>query len=512
MSKVTNCITSYICKLDFMGFNPQLKIEGESSFKTIFGGLISISIFLLTFAGIIYFGKELFNKREPIALISYIDYDKVGPFKMDNENYNFFVAVEYANYTYYVDPTVFNFIAYQNVIKYDKDGTQNFNSRQLEIDLCNKYYKSNDDINSDVQGLVDIDRFYCLKPGQAEIEGYWGSGYIHSYVGIQLNRCVNSTENNNMCKSNEEIDSITQGGIINMFAKNTLTDLNNLENPVKTHYEDIYYGLNVDITITINMNLRPLEFTSDTGLIFEDNIYISSAYFDSNHVLYFGKRGEIIADVIFQGYALGQRIKRNYSKLQDILTKLGGLTKSLMVIGSFLVESSSKILYYAKFTRSKLINAQSNDEKKDLDDFIKVQKVNNYIIPNIDVDKNKVCEEKYNNTSNMKLKIKEEKQKIEKLKVDLHPKAKIRPNHSVISKVPSFCNKLKTFIFVLFSCKKDMLTSLIISTREKINSELSLESILERNAKISFIFEELCSNKIINKDLFLGFEIEESNK
>jgi hypothetical protein len=57
----------------------------------------------------------------------------------------------------------------------------------------------------------------------------------------------------------------------------------------------------------------------------------------------------LIASISVGTYRLGESVKRSYSKIQDILTKFGGLAKSLMMIASFLVTYTSKVEYQLDF-------------------------------------------------------------------------------------------------------------------------------------------------------------------
>ena len=63
------------------------------------------------------------------------DYDTVGPFKLNNEEFEIYSAIEFENYTYYNNPQVFKFEAYEETIVENK-GIQSYSSKKLEINQC----------------------------------------------------------------------------------------------------------------------------------------------------------------------------------------------------------------------------------------------------------------------------------------------------------------------------------------------------------------------------------------
>ena len=268
-----------ILYFDILSPPPQLRVNTKTSYETIFGGLISILIILVTITANFYFGSQLINKNEPVAVISAKDYEDMD-FGINTKEFNIFFAVEDAKYNYYNDPTIFNFTAYHKNITLDSEGKIVYEYRDLEIKTCENYYSS----SSNLKEGLDRSIFYCLKPDQVRVQGYWGYK-VNSFVGVVLNRCQNTTENNNHCKPIEEINAKILGGVIDIHSQNNILDVNNLNTPLRNIYDNIFYSMNPTFTFTLFIALRRIEFVTDLGFILQDFKTIST-YFPESRIFF----------------------------------------------------------------------------------------------------------------------------------------------------------------------------------------------------------------------------------
>ena len=330
-------IISKIKKADVLAEAPKLKVNNSSSYQTFIGGLISLSLIFLSIIGSLYFGKELYNKDNPIIIDSISDFDEITPLYLNNSAFEFYFVVEYDNYTYYNNPKVFQFRAYEERI-IQIEGVQNLYSRELEMQPCKTYYSK-----SELNNKIDTDLFYCIKPNSTHIEGFWGNT-INQYIRIKLFKCSNTT--NITCLPIEAIDKSIEGGILGLYVKNSILKLKDYDNPVFYSFDDLYYSLNTEFIFTLSINLKHLLFQNDIGYLFENIQEVKGFYLDHPKLLYFGKRGDLLADITFQFTRRGNLINRQYLKIQDVLTKIGGLIKALMIIGNFVAVNLSNIAFY----------------------------------------------------------------------------------------------------------------------------------------------------------------------
>ena len=138
-----NCISKFIHLLDIIGTKPKMKVGTDSRHTSLLGGILCFFLYILMFMGLLYFGRDLVEKNDPITSMS-TDYD-VTPrrFNLTNDVFDFWVGLEDSSYDYYIDPTIYN-IHTTLAIKLttvDKDGTLKFDystSRTLEMIRCNE--------------------------------------------------------------------------------------------------------------------------------------------------------------------------------------------------------------------------------------------------------------------------------------------------------------------------------------------------------------------------------------
>ena len=452
------CILNNIVALDLLTSPPQLKVNKNTAYKTLIGGFLTIIIYCLTVIGISYFGSELFLKNEPFVVSSDKDFDKVGPFNIKVDSFYFYIAVQDIDYFFFSDPTIFELSAIYQLWWYE-NGQQNSLYNPVEISLCNKYFNNTSELHLK-RDLIDLNKFYCVKPNTYSIEGFWG-GLINGFISIELNKCFNTTQNNNHCKSQDIIDSKIEGGQINIIAETYNMHYNNYDNPVVKSYKDIYYSINNDFTINMFISLQSLNFENDGGFIPQNIELVSTYYIEDPLVLYYGNRGNLLARVDIQGLPLGKQIKRSYSKFQDVLTKIGGLLKSFSVIGSFIAKLVSRVQFYNDYlfnlsTRDNEIQKKLPSPKKKLE-----------IIRNIN--------NQTQNKSNLNL----HKQKIE----DLNSIVVYNFSHISINKSKElylFKNQIKDFLLQSLICYKSDIRARKKLLLRKINHVLSIESILEK--------------------------------
>lgn len=332
---------SLLLSFDLMTNSPNLKIEGKNCYRTAIGGMMNLILTVLSIIGVIYFGKALVVKSEPLVVQSSMEGKTVGPFPIQVDEFNIYMGIEFPNFTYYVNDRIYSINATLEVYRFDKTKGQTYEIKLLDFGICSKYYN-----DSSAKNNFDLNYFWCFAPNQAQIQGYWGSE-ITSIAKFYISKCSNSTENNNHCLPNEEINNYIQGGILSMFTTNSFLNLNDAENPVEVKLQNWYNSLNIDFTYDYFYSVKELAFEDDKGFLLQDINVKSYFYFENPLILYYGKRDDLLATINLQGYRFGTRIQRSYTKIQDVLTKIGGLLKAITLIASFIANLSSHSKFYS---------------------------------------------------------------------------------------------------------------------------------------------------------------------
>lgn len=350
-----------LSKCDFMGFSPNLFIHSEDSYKSPLTGLLSIIIAIVSILCTGYFGLELLQKKIPTVLVASDLYEDFGPLPMSNKGYLFLFAMEFKNYTYYSDPTIFQVTAYSEVATNYLNSTTGqvetkYSGKNLKMDLCSKFYTDDDIVEKNMK--LPLEKFYCLEPGQFNVTGFWASKGPYSYVRINFDKCRNSTESNITCRPTEEIEELVQGGYISIKFSNTDVDQINFENPINRVLYDDYNLLNSGSSLEYAIQIQKLYFQSDNGLVLQDKKYYEGV---NNDIKIFTKiaKTEKIFSAVFQGSPTGKTYKRSYTKFQNVMTEIGGFIKFVMIIGNFLSFTFSENLFFANYVYDKIKDTNS---------------------------------------------------------------------------------------------------------------------------------------------------------
>jgi len=272
-----------------------------------------------------------------------------GPYELSRKSQiQFFIGLEYANFTYYYDESIFNVYAEETTVEYlEVNGTtvQTLKTREIRLRKCSEIYSNNDVDEKNLN--IPLDLFVCVDPSEkAQIQGFWGSKVSKS-LKVKLQKCQNSTLSNNLlsianatnvpnkakCRSKAEIDRTIQNGVLSVYTSDYLVNQKNFTSPTNKYFRDVYNYLSANDGLIYVIDYSDFLFKSDTGFLIPSytnwNIPMVS---DIKNSYSFGE-SQMFAFINFQGFKLAESYQRSYSKIQDILTKVGGLIKALTLIG-----------------------------------------------------------------------------------------------------------------------------------------------------------------------------------
>ena len=108
---------------------------------------------------------------------------------------------------------------------------------------------------------------FCPEKGNFSLEGYWDEK-ITRYVQILVFPCKNDTKNNNFCKSLEEIHLFFQNKFFSIYYSDTITNVNNYENPIQGTFKTIYFPLDSHTSKNMHMEFKKVHLVSDDGIFF----------------------------------------------------------------------------------------------------------------------------------------------------------------------------------------------------------------------------------------------------
>ena len=315
-------------------FNKSEKIS------TLNGKLITITIigFLIYFAS----NSDLFQKINPQILSKDIKVDKRPTFFFDKSNFTFSVGLADSANNFMIDPAIYEL----SLVIFQQTGGYEPIIQKYPLILCQK---KDFVLHPDQFEKQNLNGTYCLPDITLKIEGFWNEDTI-SYIYVDLNKCVNSSMNNNSCRTSEEINNFIELAYIDIYLENSYLDLTNFSEPFKQQLSIFYQKIDINLYKSIEFYLTSAIIRTDYGWFFEafefeNNYYISNYLTDVGYYLEL----ECLYSISIYSSDETNQITRKYQKLQDVLAQFGGVCNLLMIFGFFLskLENSFNFSYEA---------------------------------------------------------------------------------------------------------------------------------------------------------------------
>ena len=303
----------------------------------------SYSSFILTFAYIIFSLIIFFVYA--IMVIKKIDYrinesiyfsEEIPEINVNNKLLYFAFGVEDPiNTNTIVDESIYNIkVEYFDRIR--KNGTwTSRNHKNLTISKCDeknsglfyeKFLKNKHSNDS-----------YCINDFNLTLAG--GVTYDRlAYIKIKVYPCVNKSENNFFCKSQKEIDYYLSTGIFSILTKDTGFNSSDINDPTTPIFKDLYFTIGKNFMNQYIIKFDITEIQTDKGLFFNRintekylkfnkgelniNLRDEREYYQGNHV----------AEIHIRLSESIRILKRNYIKMTDILSTVGGYMQLIYII------------------------------------------------------------------------------------------------------------------------------------------------------------------------------------
>ena len=249
--------------------------------------------------------------------------------------------------------------------------------KDLEFEKCIV-----DNFGKNYQNLFeenDLSNSYCLKDFNFNLtlEGNYKYERM-SYIKIRIFPCINSTKNKFKCKSQKEIDHYLTNGYFSIKLKDFGLNPLNYSSPVVPILKSLFTTIDKKLHKKKILNFRLSEIHTDTGLINEKinkKKYIhfmteteNFTFRDKNDFL-----GKSIISVVLKLDEVVFIHKRNYTKLSEMFSKIGGfmqiINTSFLLISSLINNLNSEL---------KIINKIFDFNIKEKKMILKLQSLNPY--------------------------------------------------------------------------------------------------------------------------------------
>lgn len=322
----------YISNLDFLGSTHSLTINKNPIFQNYFGGLISILVIISTVSSAIYFGKDIWERKNSIVNTSFEGDPSPSQLKLDKERWDFFFGLQYKN-KLFIDDSIYT--VKSRLFTYTSE--KGFEFQDFKTEACTE--KSFTEKTFFLFNEYNFKGGRCISHNQTTeiMINKLGGQDDFKYIDISLYPCKNSSTNNTnstVCKSKDVIDDYLKIGVFDVYTI-YYNIQNQFLNPHKAAiYNDFYPVSSARFTHSI-IFLSHSIVKSDVGWLMEE--LIEERGFNINRIKsnLYTKPEDDLRFVRFQ-FQLGNTIaiySRKYMKLQELCAQIGGITKFLVLLG-----------------------------------------------------------------------------------------------------------------------------------------------------------------------------------
>ena len=388
-------------------FSPEIKLKiqnGQSNFKTQFGGVLSLLCFISVFAAVFYFFLRFINRKDATIITNE---ELTNQVKIENFNqYPFMIRLTNSYSVPIKDPYKYYefYMSYMWTVKNKTEsGFSNvIMLEHIDLQICdiNNSIHFNENYKYLFENYTDINTFLCPNyKKNYTVSGLYGDVNFYSYMHFHLRACQKESSGNR-CYDPETINSTLTTSYLEFRTVNY--EVNTLKvNPKNL----LVLGERIFVSNTVYkriwMYYKSLNFTSDFGYVFEnyetDNFFQVSRYeFETD------MRNSSKAPIpyTFLGLTIINdkstlKFRKTYMKFQNMLANIGGIINGILIIGfllnyiisvklfnSFLINHIPEIKYQVFHNFSENLEYDSknfiNSKKSAMD---KVDK-NNYLNSN----------------------------------------------------------------------------------------------------------------------------------
>jgi hypothetical protein len=350
--------------IDSLSPKPHLFIKDQIRYKSNTGAILTLIAFISTLVLSLYFLIAYIQKKD----LNIIWYKEGKDFQPVIDLNNKLFAVRFRDtYLKPLDPRIASIqVTYWHML----NNTRSI--QYLPLELCGQ---------SKLFPDLDYSTFQCLKPDVGTNLTIWADplNQRRAFINIYLVTCKNSTENNNFCYSQTEIETRLKS--LNMFfdyyiSKSTI-DHYDSENPLQDGFYLNTFKITYDFFYTYYEYLKEVIYVTDNGKVFEDlNTYTGFEYdentsFNVPSLIQSTKTiidGSFTIIQILSNERYADKYRRTYPKLQSVVASIGGVIELIWFCGRMICELITPAMMYLDIAHNFVDFSKSCDKspKKNL--------------------------------------------------------------------------------------------------------------------------------------------------
>ena len=349
-------------KLDMLSPPITLYFKEDKEHSSIFSGILTLIAYILVFISGVYYALDFINKESPKAYFFNRYIEDAGTFPLNSSSmFNFIQIVDTrTNEEVPFDFQVFRAIGFDDV--YYEEYMANPNILE-EKDHWVYGYCNNSSDTKGIGYLIDF-KYYeqsaCIrKYYDKNTKKYYNTGEEgfrwpiikkgcsnpeRTYYGLILQRCDKAPDllqkQGTECKSESQITEYLSKVSLKYELIDHYADMLNYKMPFTKYFYEVTSAIANGIYIVNHLNFNPANMLTHNGIIFDNQVSERSYFFTQNekHTV---DQASLPEGQSLNGCLIGiyfwmqntlQYYERNYDRLQDVLSDIGGISSIVLTI------------------------------------------------------------------------------------------------------------------------------------------------------------------------------------
>ena len=349
-------LQSKLSTINFYGINFQMRYKKEILFSSCIGILFScITLICLIFLIIKYF-IELIQYSNFRVIPNIKDLDRNSSINFTNSPIMLGLS-DNNGIPFELNKKVFNIIMIRQTVfslinENDTFIGLNRIDNYIELDFCNNsklYY------NMSIFSGFNLEKYICPKNNQnIFIKGRYGDirkGF--DIINIYLEKCINSSDKNYTCESEEKINEIIKNKYLSIYFIKEIPDHYNVFHPIQKKLRTDYFAISLDVKKLYLYNFLISDYYTDNGLLFPNEKKFTFGQINNivtDRIGFEAPNGQL--QVIFTCVEYQEEFHRKYNRIYDTFSNLGGMISFLFQFFQYITCYLTKKYFIADLTNN----------------------------------------------------------------------------------------------------------------------------------------------------------------
>ncbi|CAK80907.1 unnamed protein product (macronuclear) [Paramecium tetraurelia] len=343
-------------KVDIFSQPVQLLIKQEEGHKTLFGAFLTLGLVVFFLYLLVINLYVLSQRKNPTSLTTEFFHSQPDQFKYNEKNFTLTFAFQSPDYSTYIDESVYVVeakIRSKTTKMVDDQKIEEWTSQDLPITQCSKEIIRQVELQEYFSHLNLLTN-YCIdwnRIKEINLEGTFDARNF-SFVELQFKMCNNQTKQSKECRSRDEIKQLLEQNYFSLQMSSYVIDVKNEEQPYLQRGEDIFTTISSKIFKEITFYMEPITIFTDLGLISEDYQVQKTLRYKRHTEMIDLNESDLIMNVLIRLDQIEQQYYRSYTKIQIILSQMGGLWQVFFTVAFLIQKPINLISYYVRIMNS----------------------------------------------------------------------------------------------------------------------------------------------------------------